>query len=54
MFRLCFDLPKWQPDFEIKQHLWDSSFLAIGKYINLARYRQIIETERAEKPTLDE
>ena len=28
--------------------------LAIGKYINPARYRQIIETESAEKRTLDE
>ena len=29
-------------------------FLAIGKYINPTRYRQIIETESAEKLTLDE
>ena len=29
-------------------------FLAIGKYINPARHRQIIETEKAEKRTLDE
>ena len=29
-------------------------FLAIGKYINLTRYRQIIETESAEKLTVDE
>ena len=29
-------------------------FLAIGKYINPTRYRQIIEAERAEKLTLDE
>ena len=28
-------------------------FLAIGKYINRTRYRQIIETESAEKLTLD-
>ena len=28
-------------------------FLAIGKYINLTRHRQIIETESAEKLTLD-
>ena len=29
-------------------------FLAIGKYINPTRYRQIIETESAQKLTLDE
>ena len=29
-------------------------FLTIGKYINPTRYRQIIETESAEKLTLDE
>ena len=29
-------------------------FLAIGKYINPTRYREIIETESAEKRTLDE
>ena len=29
-------------------------FLAIGKYINSTRYRQIIETESAEKLTFDE
>ena len=29
-------------------------FLAIRKYINPTRYRQIIETESAEKLTLDE
>ena len=29
-------------------------FLAIGKYINPTRYRQIIETESAEKLTVDE
>ena len=29
-------------------------FLAIGKYINPTRYRQIIETERAEKLSVDE
>ena len=29
-------------------------FLAIGKYINPTRYRQIIETESAEKLTLEE
>ena len=29
-------------------------FLGIGKYINPTRYRQIIETETAEKLTLDE
>ena len=22
----CFDLPEWQADFEIKQHLWEKSF----------------------------
>ena len=47
-------MPKWQPDFEIKQHLWEISFLAIRKYINPTRYRQIIETESAEKLNLDE
>ena len=47
-------MPKWQPDFEIKQHLWESSFLAIRKYINPTRCRQIIETERAEKLNLGE
>ena len=30
------------------------AFLAIGKYITPTRYRQIIETESAEKFTLDE
>ena len=30
------------------------AFLAIGKYINPTRYRHIIETESAEKLTLDE
>ena len=29
-------------------------FLAIGKYLNPTRYRQIIETESAEKLTFDE
>ena len=29
-------------------------FLAIGKYINPTRYKQIIEAESAEKPTVDE
>ena len=29
-------------------------FLAIGKYINPTKYRQIIETESAEKPSVDE
>ena len=35
-------------NFKIKQHLWESSLLTVGKYINLTCCRQIIKTESAE------
>ena len=41
-------------NFKIKQHLWESSFLTVGKYINLICCRQIIKIESAEKLTLNE
>ena len=40
--------------FKIKQHLWENSFWAIGKCINLAQHRQNRETESSKNLTVDQ
>ena len=47
-------MPEWQADFEIKQHLWQNSFFSNWKIYKPIRYRQITETESAEKHSEDQ